>query len=220
MFASEARRLREILLAQDDISPLLNLGSSTRAFRERTKPHIETELFAPLRAAGVEVVHCDRKAEDGVDVVGDVLDPALQSALAERGFRCVLLANLLEHVADRPTVAAACERIAGPGGLILATVPSSFPYHADPIDSGYRPSPGELAALFGGSRPILAEEVGGQSYGERLHTSGATVPGELARTLLSMLAAPLRPKRARARLDRWRWYGRPYRVSITLLRVG
>jgi hypothetical protein len=31
MFEAEAIRLREILLAQGDISPLLNLGSSTRA---------------------------------------------------------------------------------------------------------------------------------------------------------------------------------------------
>ena len=47
MFEAEAIRLREILLARGEISPLLNLGSSTRAFRELAKPHIERELFAP-----------------------------------------------------------------------------------------------------------------------------------------------------------------------------
>ena len=77
----------------------------------------------------------------------------------------LLIANLLEHVRDRAAVAAACEEIVGPGGLILATVPSSFPYHADPIDTGYRPSPGELAAAFPGSAPLLAEEVTGRTYG-------------------------------------------------------
>ena len=51
------------------------------------------------------------------------------------GFRCVLLSNLLEHVQDREKLASSCEEIVGTGGLILATVPSSYPYHADPIDT-------------------------------------------------------------------------------------
>ena len=159
MFDAEAARLREILLEQRAVSPLLNLGSSTRAFREATKPHIQRELFGPLAAAGVAVVHSDLKQADGVDVAGDILDPAVLRDLKARGFRCVLCANLLEHVRDRAAVAAACEEIVGPGGLILATVPSSYPYHADPIDTGFRPSPAELAGLFRRSEPLLAEEL-------------------------------------------------------------
>ena len=62
MFEAEAIRLREILLAREGVSPLLNLGSSTRAFREIAKPHIERELFAPLAAAGIAVFHSDLKA--------------------------------------------------------------------------------------------------------------------------------------------------------------
>lgn len=219
MFASEAVRLREILLAAKDVSPLLNLGSSTRAFRQIEKPHIEAELFAPLRAAGIEVVHCDLKFADGVDVAGDILDPQVQASLAARGFRCVLLSNLLEHVADRDAVARACEAIAGPGGLVLATVPSSFPYHADPIDTGYRPAPAELAALFANSDPVLTDTVEGSTYHEQMRQRGKTPTGELLRTMLWILTAPLRPKSARARLSRWRWYRRPYRVSLALVRV-
>jgi hypothetical protein len=219
VFASEAARLREILLAAGEISPLLNLGSSTGAFRTVEKPHIDAELFAPLRQAGIEVIHCDLKPAPGVDIAGDILDPALQRVLVSKGFRCVLLSNLLEHVADRAAVAAACETIAGPGGLVLATVPSSFPFHADPIDTGYRPTPEALAALFGNSAPVVAEEVDGPTYRERMRQRGVTPVGELLRTVLWTLAAPLRPKSARARLSRWRWYGRPYRVSVVLLRV-
>jgi len=219
MFDTEAVRLRQILLGRRAVSPLLNLGSSTAAFRESAKPHIDIELFGPLASAGIIVLHSDLKRAEGVDFPGDVLDPAMLRELKAHGFKCVLVANLLEHVRDPAAVAAACEDIVGPGGLVLATVPSSFPYHADPIDTGFRPSPAELAALFGRSTMLLCEELTGRSYGEDLTARGATVWKELARTLLAALIAPLRPKSFAARLDRWRWYRRPYKVSIALVRV-
>ena len=219
MFEAEAIRLREILLEQGGISPLLNLGSSTRAFREEAKQHIERELFAPLRAAGVKIVHSDLKQADGVDLAGDIMDPSVRAALKARGFRSLLIANMLEHVRDRAAVIAACEEIVGPGGLILATVPSSFPYHADPIDTGYRPRPDELAAAFGGSEALLAEEVRGRTYKEEIADRGSSVWREVSRTLGFGLIVFARPKSFRARLSRWRWYHRPYAVSLALVRA-
>lgn len=220
MFEAEAAKLRDILLAQGEVSPLLNIGSSTGAFRERAKPHIEAHLFAPLRAAGIAVTHCDLKAGKGIDIAGDVLDPALRARLKGMGFKCVLAANLLEHVRDRAAMIAACEEIVGPGGLILATVPSSAPYHADPIDSGYRPTPAGLATAFTRSRPLLAEEVRGPTYAERIAADGSSAMREIGRTLLFTLLAFARPKSARARWSRWRWYRRPQRVSIILVEVS
>ena len=219
MFEAEAIRLREILLAQGEVSPLLNLGSSTRFFREQAKPHIERELFAPLRAAGVAVFHSDLKQADGVDLAGDIMDPAVRADLKGRGFRTLLIANMLEHVRDRAAVTAACEEIVGPGGLILATVPSSFPYHADPIDTGYRPRPEELAAAFAGSEMLLAEEVEGRTYKEEIAARGSSVGRELGKTFGFALIGIARPKSFRARLSRWRWYRRPYAVSLALVRV-
>ncbi len=219
MLEPEAARLCEILLARDVVSPLLNLGSSTGAFRQTAKPHIEARLFRPLREAGVAVVHSDLKHGEGVDIAGDVLDPEIGTRLAAMDFRCVMLANLLEHVGDRDAVIAACEEIAGPGGLILATVPASYPFHADPIDTGYRPTPAELAAAFTGSRPLLAETLEGSTYAEEIAARGAGAWGEALRTLLWVFAFPVRPKSALARLDRWRWYRRRYRVSIALVEV-
>jgi hypothetical protein len=218
VFEREAIRLREILLAQRDVSPLLNLGSSDALYREQTKPHIERELFAPLRAAGIEIVHADLKSAPGVDVAGDIRDPAVQARLGA-GFGCVLIANMLEHVRDRAMIAGICEDLAGPSGLILATVPSSFPYHADPLDTGYRPSPQELAALFAGSEVVLAEEIEGETYRDQLARRGKSVTAALLRTALAALAFPFRPKSARARLSRWRWYRQPYRVALALVRV-
>jgi hypothetical protein len=219
MFEAEAARLRDILLERGGVSPLLNLGSSTLAFRTLAKPHIESCLFAPLREAGVKVVHCDLKAGEGIDIVGDILDPALVGRLARMGFRCVLVANLLEHVRDRAAVIAACEEIAGPGALILVSVPSSAPYHADPLDTLYRPDPTALAASFGRSRPLLAEEVVGPTYAQRIAAAGSSLARELGRTLLLTLIAFARPKSARASWSRWRWSNRPQRAAIALLEV-
>lgn len=219
MLDREAARLREILLGQPAISPLLNLGSSTRAFREVAKPHIHRELFGPLAAAGVEVVHSDLKQADGVDLAGDVLAPAVRSALKARGFGSLLCSNLLEHVRDRAAVIGACEDIVGPGGLILATVPSSYPFHADPIDNLYRPTPAELAAAFRGSEPLLAEEIAVRTYRDDIRMRGSSVGRELATTLAMGLISFARPKGFASRAHRWLWYRRPYRVSIALVRV-
>jgi hypothetical protein len=220
MFEAEAIRLREILLAREGVSPLLNLGSSTRAFREISKPHIQRELFSPLAAAGIAVFHSDLKQSEGVDLAGDILDPAVRSALKARGFRSILIANMLEHVRDRDAVTAACEEILGPGGLILATVPSSFPYHADPIDTLYRPTPAALAAAFAGSAPLLVEEVSGRTYKEDIEARGSGVLKELGLTLGFGLIFFARPKSFAARVHRWLWYRRRYRVSVVLVSVG
>lgn len=219
VFHAEAIRLRHVLLDLQGTSPLLNLGSSTRHFREVTQPHIERELFGPLRAAGVKVVHCDLKEDEGVDFAGDILDPEVIRRLKAGGFKCVLLSNLLEHVRDREAVAMACEEIVGPGGFILATVPSSYPFHADPIDTYYRPSPAELARTFGRSELLIGEEVEEPTYAEELKARGISVGGELMRTLLWALIVFVRPRSAAARIHRWFWYSKPRRVAIALLAV-
>jgi len=219
VFHAEAIRLRRILLDLPDISPLLNLGSSTRHFREVIQPHIERELFAPLREAGVTVVHCDLKEDEGVDFAGDILDPEVMHRLKTGRFKCVLLSNLLEHVRDREAVAVACESIVGPGGFILATVPSSYPYHADPIDTYYRPSPAELAKTFGKSELLIGEEVEAPTYAEDLKAGGISIGGEVIRTFLWSLIFFVRPRSAAARLHRWRWFSKRRRVAIALLAV-
>jgi SAM-dependent methyltransferase len=219
MFDREAARLREILLGQRAVSPLLNLGSSTREFREVTKPYIQAELFGPLEAAGVQVFHSDLKRAEGVDLTGDILDPAVRADLKARGFKCVLCANMLEHVRDPKAVAAACEDIVGPGGLVLATVPSSHPFHADPIDNGFRPTPVELAATFRRSETLLTDELAGRSYREDMEMRGLSFWMEVALTLRNALIFFARPKSFIARAHRWFWYARPHRVAIALVQV-
>src|SRR6266516_1477014 len=85
----------------DQISPLLNVGSSTAQFRSRRQPWIDRLVFAPLLARGAIVKHLDMKLDDGVDLTGDLMDPVFVRTLSSYQFRSILCSNVLEHVADR-----------------------------------------------------------------------------------------------------------------------
>jgi hypothetical protein len=167
MFETEARWLCAALdrYAPERLSPLLNLGSSTAAFREQTQPWTEHGLFRPLRDRGVEIVHVDRRDEAGIDLRADLTDPAdLPRLLAFRP-RALLCCNLLEHVTEPDRLARHCLDILPKSGLAFVTAPFSYPYHRDPIDTMYRPSPAELEALFAGSRLLDSAIIGaGMSY--------------------------------------------------------
>jgi hypothetical protein len=167
MFEAEARWLRVALdrLAPERVSPLLNLGSSSAAFREETQPWTEEQLFRPLRARDIEIVHVDMRDAAGVDVRADLTDPADLPRLRALGARALLCCNLLEHVMLPDRLARHCLEMLPTGGLAFVTVPFSYPFHRDPIDTMYRPSPSELAALFTGTRMLDSAIVGaGMSY--------------------------------------------------------
>lgn len=219
MRVSEADALREMLLSHGDISPLLNLGSSTRHFREVSQPHIQNNLFAPLEKAGVKIFHSDLKEGDGIDLTGNILDADVVERLAAMNFKTVLLSNLLEHVTDPQAVADACERIVGAGGHILVTVPKSYPYHPDPIDTLYRPSPQKLANLFGKSELTNSTIVEDATYAEDLRRQGISPGKELASLALRWLTFFRRTRGLLSRTHRWLWYSRRYQTSVALLTV-
>jgi hypothetical protein len=167
MFEAEACWLCCALdgFAPERLSPLLNLGSSSAEFREKAQPWTENRLFGPLRARGIDVVHVDMRDVPGVDVRADVTDPADLPRLRALGPQAVLCGNLLEHVTRPDRLARHCLEILPSGGLVFVTVPFSYPFHRDPIDTMYRPDPSELTALFGGGRLLDAAIIGaGMSY--------------------------------------------------------
>jgi hypothetical protein len=216
MRVSEARWIARQLAARRDadISPLLNIGSSTAEFREQRQPHIDREIFAPLRSRGIAVIHTDLKSAPGVDIAGDLMDSHVRTQLRACNARALLTSNLLEHVVDRAAFAAAMRELLPAGGYVVATVPRSYPYHADPIDTGYRPAPEELAALFPRCEIVTAETVVDTTYAQELRTRG---PVRAARALLGAL----RPwgEVARSRRDNLRWLLRPFSTSCVVLRA-
>jgi hypothetical protein len=157
----EARWLgaRMLALAAEELSPLLDVASSTERFRTRYQPYIDREIFAPLRAAGAEIVHIDRTAGDGVDLVGDLDDPSFMSRLRQSAPRSALVANLLEHVHEPAATAAAIVDVLPVGGYVFVSGPHRYPYHPDPIDNGLRPTVEQLAALFPGTSLVDGEII-------------------------------------------------------------
>jgi SAM-dependent methyltransferase len=198
----------------------LNIGSSTEEYRTLGRPHMDRFIFAPLRGAGVRVLHCDLKAEPGVDLVGDVLDKDFQRSLGHLGAQLLICSNLLEHLADPLAFARACGGLLSPSGHALFTVPSSYPYHPDPIDTLYRPTPQQLAGLFPGWRVIKAEQLTCGSFRSDL-LALRDRPGLLAKYLakyLARLAIPFyKPRFWLAHAHHALWLFRNYRVSMLLV---
>jgi hypothetical protein len=167
MFEAEAVWLERLLREQTaaELSPLLNAGSSTSTFREVEQPWTEQRLFAPLRARGVRLIHLDNREGPGIDIRADILNPADLPKIKAMGARSILCCNILEHVLDPKALAQICCDIVGPGGFVFVTVPYSYPYHRDPIDTLFRPSPSELAAIFAPAVMLKGCIVdAGQSY--------------------------------------------------------
>lgn len=195
---------------------VLNLGSGTRHFRVVSKPYIDRDIFDPLVKRGARIVHADLKSGEGIDVSGDVFDPAVQQQLRALKADAILACNIMEHLprALRDRFPSVLDSLIAPGGVLVITVPYSYPYHADPIDTLYRPSPQELAASFPGYEVVEARTLDSESYGEEFVAGG---PWRMARKLLRLLL-PLPPKRWFSHAHRMLWLFRPYRLSAVVLR--
>ncbi len=167
MFDSESLWVADklALYPATQLSPLLNVGSSTSEFRETAQPWTARNIFRPLERRGVAIVHLDTRAGAGIDIRADLLDEADFARLRATRYRALLCCNILEHVRDPGEFARRCSELVMPGGIIVVTVPRSYPRHGDPIDTLYRPAPEEAAALFPGTSVIAAEIIDtGQSY--------------------------------------------------------
>lgn len=161
MLSEESIWIGNALLSLEEkgkLSPLLNFGSSTSHFREKVQPIIFDNIFLPLKRKNAKVYHLDIKRAEGVDFVGNVFeDENLYNLVKEKKARTVLCSNLLEHVPDPRPFYRILEDIVEDKGYILVTVPYRYPYHADPIDTGYRPTVEEVINSFSQARLVKGE---------------------------------------------------------------
>ncbi|BFM39386.1 hypothetical protein OLK001_13120 [Synechocystis sp. LKSZ1] len=131
-----------------NVNPILNIGSSTKKFREEKNLIYRNSFFHPLENNGYKFIHSDLKQGEGVDIYGDIFSESVQQIISPKNPRSILLTNVLEHIADRKTLAETCLKLISSCGYLFISVPLSYPYHADPIDTYYRPIPSEIAQLF------------------------------------------------------------------------
>jgi SAM-dependent methyltransferase len=182
------RQLSE--LEPEGVFPLLDVGSSSIQFRTIHQPWVEQRIFAPLRAAGHAVSHLDAKPADGVDIVADLMEPGALTALRGRGFRSVLCSNLLEHVQDPAGIARSLAAIVPPRGYLFVTCPYRYPFHPDPIDTMFRPTPAELARLFPGTRIDRQVVIRDGTYLDQLRRSNGKTLKLMLRLLLPFYKPP------------------------------
>ncbi len=149
MFKKEAAWIAERLapMSPEQIGTILNVGSSSHQFRTERQPWIDEELFAPLRARNIPVVHVDLKNEPGVDLIANIGEAEGFAAAKAHRPRTVMLCNILEHVHEPDKIAQRAFDLVEPGGRLIVSVPRSYPHHRDPFDTMFRPTPEEVAIL-------------------------------------------------------------------------
>ena len=159
MHIEEAKWLSVVLNDNlSSLSPLLNLGSSTKTYRSIYQSFIDDLIFNPLENKAVKVLHSDLKEDEGVDLIGDITFSEFRSEVKSYQPQSVLCSNLLEHVIDRESMASSIMDVLPVKGLVYITVPYKYPKHMDPIDTMFRPSPEELKFLFKNTE-IIASEI-------------------------------------------------------------
>jgi hypothetical protein len=220
MLEAEAHWLAQRLAAIPDaeLGTVLNVGSSTLSFRTEVQPFIDAQVFAPLRARGAGVVHLDIRADAGVDLVGDLSNPAdgpaLRAAISARGVRTLVCSNLLEHVVDRAAFCQQIEELLPAGGRLLLTVPHGYPHHPDPIDTGYRPLPADIGAAFPGLKVEHSELL---SCGGLWHNRKQLA---LGKKVLWVGLPFYKPQLWRANLSFFRYINEPFTATCAVLRRG
>lgn len=193
MMIRESRWLGEQLqqLPDGDLGPLLDVGSQTEEFRTTTQPHIDEHIFRPLRQRGVDVVHLDLQDAPGVDMVGDLCDPAFLEKLKASRFRSVMLSNILEHVSNPEDVAAAALEVVPSGGYLIISGPHCYPYHPEPIDTMFRPTVQEAHHMFPGTEIASSSIIDGGNWRTWNSAEGGR---SLGRTLVRLCTPFYRPR--------------------------
>jgi hypothetical protein len=215
MLEQEAQWLESTIrrIGATRLSPVLNVGSGTQDFRNRRQPRAG-RVVELLRRSGAIVINADRQEEPGVDLVGDLMDRQFMTSLKRFGIRSVLCTNVLEHVADPRGLLKSLSDVVPPGGYVILTVPRSYPYHADPIDNGYRPSPAEIVGVFDELIVEDSTEVDCGTFGDGLRRDRRAALLWLVRVLVPMY----RPRGWLTAAAKVPFLFRRYTVSCVVLR--
>jgi SAM-dependent methyltransferase len=94
---------------------------------------------------GVDWLLTDVDLSYGADAAVD----GTRLPLPDGSIDVVLISHVLEHVIDPIAGAREIERVLRTGGLVIATIPFSFPWHGVPLDF-FRVTPSGMRALFRG----------------------------------------------------------------------
>ena len=226
MFKEEAEFIGTILdgFSNDELDPVLEIGASTLSFRVSVKPHINENIHSKLFARGIRVIHSDFKPDPDISnpedqIIGDVFDEKVFKRMLDTKPKCILLCNILEHVKNPKELCKRIMEISNEKTIIIVTVPFSFPYHRDPIDTLFRPSPEELIKNFNDVEVIHQDIIEGTNFSEQLKELNLAkafirVTKEVLKVMIFLITFQLR----KIRFSRILWLKNNYTVSLVVLR--
>ena len=191
----------------------INLGSGDPIHQRLKKPWIDKLIFGPLQSRGVRIIHTDLVVRDGVDLKIDLSSEKDLHKLKKIGSsRVFLLCNVLEHVPAefRVLMINSIVSIMNRFDHLIITVPFCYPYHADPIDTGYRPTAAELSSAIG-LKVTFAQTIPAGNFREELLEM---TPAKRLRKLLKPLYPFQKLSKYRENLSRLKFLFRNYEVTI------
>lgn len=197
-----------------EIFPMLNIGSSTERFRKVSQPWIDQNIFKPARDRGYSVVHMDLKAAEGVDLIGNLNDQKFQKKLVGMKFKSIFCSNLFEHLTNREDVAKIITSLIAKGGYFFISCPFKYPYHADPIDTGFRPEIDELSELFPGTEIQSSEYVTCGNYKDYITSDLRT----FTKTISWLLMPFYKPKLWYSYVQHIPWMFKNFQASCMIIR--
>jgi SAM-dependent methyltransferase len=215
VLANEAKWLSAYFAQKDNdaLGTVLNIGSSTADFRERIQPFVDEQIFRPLARRAVPVVHTDIKEAEGVDIVADIMNDDDLERLRSLKAKTILCSNMLEHVPSALLMSERLTTLVPPGGVLLVTVPNSYPYHPDPIDTLLRPDIEQLSGLFRQLKLLDGGIVEGPTVAQEFVKNPLLLPRRIARSFIPFPRFGIWI----SALDRWRWLFRHYRATCIAL---
>ncbi|MHA2040027.1 MAG: class I SAM-dependent methyltransferase [Promethearchaeota archaeon] len=154
MTREESVWTRKILREADlsSVNDVLDIGSSTKEFRTVKQPYIDGNVFEPLRERSISISYMDKKNGEGIDLVYDIENVSADDI--GKQFDLVICCNLLEHVHNPRKLASLLVNLVRKNGFLLVTVPQTFRFHPDPIDTMFRPSMMEFVSIFPGLQVV------------------------------------------------------------------
>ena len=180
---------------------------------KKRKPWVDENVFHTLTKGKCRLTHTDLFNFEGIDRTIDLSQTdCLDFTNTMLGTRLFLCANVFEHLTSK-TRATAIKAIASalkPKDFLLVTVPQSYPYHPDPIDTMFRPSPEELSALFD-LHWLKTQTIEAGSFSEDLRGMPLL---KRARKLIKPLWVFQSPRNYISNIHRLTFLTRPYRISL------
>lgn len=134
-------------LIPEVIKTCIDVGSEGEEYRTQRQPWNQ-KFYNYLKDRELNISTMDLEADTKPDYVHDITKNTNDIG----NFDVVFATHLLEHVPKNQfqTVVKNLEQMVSKNGYLWISVPNKYPYHARPIDNGWRPTSEELVKPFNG----------------------------------------------------------------------